>query len=102
MQHCTKVRPFKPCRVHLHERTLHHPLVITNTNTSTARTYHTSNTIQGKENDIVIFSCVRAVKAGGVGFLADTRRMNVALTRYAHAWGSTYARVRWDCCAQSL
>ncbi|CAM9423280.1 unnamed protein product, partial [Ectocarpus fasciculatus] len=36
---------------------------------------------QGKEKDIVIISCVRASEAGGIGFLADTRRLNVAVTR---------------------
>lgn len=41
---------------------------------------------QGKEVDIVLFSCVRAPSSGGgggggIGFLADQRRMNVALTR---------------------
>ena len=41
--------------------------------------------VQGKEADHVIFSCVRAhpphSAATSVGFLADVRRMNVALTR---------------------
>ena len=44
-------------------------------------------TVQGKEADVVLFSCVRAHDGGsgergrGVGFLADVRRMNVGLTR---------------------
>ena len=43
--------------------------------------------LQGKEADVVLFSCVRAHNGGsgergrGVGFLADVRRMNVGLTR---------------------
>ena len=48
--------------------------------------------LQGREADVVIFSCVRAPKQGsssaaqgsskaGIGFLGDVRRMNVALTR---------------------
>lgn len=44
--------------------------------------------VQGKEADVVLFSCVRAHDDGssgkrgrGVGFLADVRRMNVGFTR---------------------
>eukprot|EP00937_MAST-01D_sp_MAST-1D-sp2_P006031 g6031.t1 len=41
---------------------------------------------QGREADVVIFSCVRSAGAGGsarhsIGFVDDLRRMNVALTR---------------------
>ncbi|XP_014490127.1 probable helicase MAGATAMA 3 isoform X2 [Vigna radiata var. radiata] len=36
---------------------------------------------QGREKDIAIFSCVRASKDKGIGFLEDDRRMNVGITR---------------------
>jgi senataxin len=39
---------------------------------------------QGREANIVIFSCVRAAGSNGIGFLSDVRRMNVALTRSKH------------------
>ena len=39
---------------------------------------------QGREANIVIFSCVRAGAGKGIGFLSDVQRMNVALTRAKH------------------
>lgn len=45
----------------------------------------TIDSFQGKEASIVILSCVRASPAGGgIGFLSDVQRMNVALTRAKH------------------
>lgn len=43
--------------------------------------FNTTDAFQGRERDIIIFSCVRASPEGGIGFLSDVRRMNVGLTR---------------------
>ena len=42
--------------------------------------FNTTDAFQGRECDIIIFSCVRA-STKGLGFLNDIRRMNVGLTR---------------------
>ncbi|KAJ5887421.1 hypothetical protein N7495_007462 [Penicillium taxi] len=42
--------------------------------------FNTTDAFQGRECEIIIFSCVRA-SMNGIGFLDDIRRMNVGLTR---------------------
>ena len=43
--------------------------------------FNTTDAFQGRESEVIIFSCVRASGSGGIGFLSDIRRMNVGITR---------------------
>ena len=49
---------------------------------------------QGREKEAVVISLVRSNPAGEIGFLADIRRMNVALTRAAANCWSSATRLR--------
>jgi superfamily I DNA and/or RNA helicase len=42
---------------------------------------NTVDSFQGQERDIVYISMTRSNQEGNIGFLADIRRMNVAMTR---------------------
>lgn len=44
-------------------------------------TVNTIDSFQGQERDIICISLVRSNDKGEIGFLSDTRRMNVAMTR---------------------
>eukprot|EP00727_Mastigamoeba_balamuthi_P011263 m51a1_g676 putative splicing endonuclease positive effector (3357) ;mRNA; f:269460-283890 len=46
---------------------------------------NTIDGFQGREKDVIVFSCVRAPVGTGIGFLTDLRRMNVGITRAKHA-----------------
>ncbi|KAA6418527.1 MAG: hypothetical protein FRX49_11473 [Trebouxia sp. A1-2] len=64
--------------------------------------FATVDGFQGKEADVVLFSCVRAHDGGngergrGVGFLADVRRMNVGLTRARYTPSATPVKMQKD------
>ena len=42
--------------------------------------FSTTDAFQGRESEVIIFSCVRS-SLRGIGFLSDIRRMNVGITR---------------------
>lgn len=49
---------------------------------------NTVDGFQGREKNVIFFSSVRVKNSGGIGFLSDCRRMNVAFTRAKFSfWG---------------
>lgn len=59
---------------------IEHLLKTVDTDLISSVVVRTVDAFQGQEADVVIFSCVRTC-VDDIGFLADTRRLNVALTR---------------------
>jgi len=63
----------------------------------------TIDSYQGRQVDVVILSCVRAGSSGGLGFVNDVRRMNVAITRARRslwilgALSTLRANKEWEC-----
>ena len=43
--------------------------------------FNSTDAFQGRECEVIIFSCVRASVGRGIGFMSDIRRMNVGITR---------------------
>ncbi|WP_066628852.1 AAA domain-containing protein [Labilibacter marinus] len=50
-------------------------------NTKALISVNTVDSFQGQERDVIYISLVRSNEKGEIGFLGDTRRMNVAMTR---------------------
>lgn len=79
-----KIGVLTPYQSQLRELRRHYELSLTKTQQLCIES-NTVDAFQGREKEIIIFSCVRAGAQRGIGFVADTRRMNVALTRAKHA-----------------
>lgn len=72
------ISPYKAQVLLLNEKFLEAGL----TEELTAKTViNTVDSFQGQERDVIYISLVRSNEQGEIGFLSDTRRMNVAMTR---------------------
>ena len=72
------ISPYKEQIYVLKEQLLHSPELLAYGNKISVNTI---DSFQGQERDIVYISMTRSNAAGVIGFLSDTRRMNVAMTR---------------------
>lgn len=86
MVHIGLLTPYKG-QVSLLKETLNYPTVKPSASDTVtlfeSHSVHISSIdgCQGQEYDVVIFSAVRSNTLGKVGFLKDSRRLNVAITR---------------------
>ncbi len=72
------ISPYKQQIYQLNELLLHSPALLAY---RTKISVNTIDSFQGQERDIVYISMTRSNINGEIGFLSDTRRMNVAMTR---------------------
>jgi ATP-dependent RNA/DNA helicase IGHMBP2 len=72
------ISPYKQQIALLKEQLAHAPQL---KNYTDKITVNTIDSFQGQERDVVYISLVRSNDKGDIGFLADIRRMNVAMTR---------------------
>ncbi|MEP7258140.1 MAG: AAA domain-containing protein [Flavitalea sp.] len=72
------ISPYKRQVDILKELFLHNPDLVTY---SDKIAVNTIDSFQGQERDVVFISMTRSNSEGDIGFLSDTRRMNVAMTR---------------------
>jgi len=72
------ISPYKQQIYQLNELLLHSPALLTYRSKISVNTI---DSFQGQERDVVYISMTRSNTNGEIGFLSDTRRMNVAMTR---------------------
>jgi ATP-dependent RNA/DNA helicase IGHMBP2 len=72
------ISPYKEQIRLLKEQLLNHPTLSVHADKITVNTI---DSFQGQERDVVYISMTRSNNEGEIGFLADIRRMNVAMTR---------------------
>ncbi|EDM38461.1 DNA helicase [Pedobacter sp. BAL39] len=72
------ISPYKQQIVHIKELLQHSPDI---DKFKSKISVNTIDSFQGQERDVVVISMVRSNDEGIIGFLADIRRMNVAMTR---------------------